>query len=310
MKHDIYQAITDRILELLDAGTVPWRNPIKRSAAGNGLPKSLASGKAYRGINVFLLAATAWCKGYESCYWTTYRAAQAAGAQVRKGEKSTLVIFWKQYAVTDAQSGEEKNLPVLRHYHVFNAEQVEGIEPPDRLPPDDTAAPFEPLLEAEKIITGYARPPTIEYGGQRAFYIPSEDRIRIAEPARFASREEFYGTLYHEFCHSTGHSSRLNRELDSVPTVFGSPSYGKEELIAEFGGAFLAAAAGISPPTIDNSAAYIAGWRKQIAADRKLLVQAAAAGQKAADHILGISFTAAASEEPADDLPVTPSPAP
>ncbi len=284
MKLDIYQTITDRILELLDAGTVPWRNPIKPSSASNGLPKSLRSRKSYRGINVFLLAATAWCKGYNSSYWTTYRAAQAAGGQVRKGEQSTLVIFWKQVAITDAESGEERQLPVLRHYHVFNAAQVAGLEPPDRLPPDPAAAPFEPLIEAEKIITGYARPPTIEYGGQRARYLPSEDRIQIAEPARFSSREEFYSTLYHECAHSSGHSSRLDRGLDSTPIVFGSPTYGKEELIAEFGAAFLAAAAGISPPTIDNSAAYIAGWRKQIAADSKLLVQAAAAGQRSGSY--------------------------
>ncbi len=303
MKLDLYQTITDRILELLDAGTVPWRNPIQRTAAGDGLPKSLASGKHYRGINVFLLAVTAWCKGYESSYWTTYRGAQAQGGQVRKGEKSTLVVFWKQYAVTDRETGQEQQFPVLRHYHVFNAEQVEGIEPPDRVPPDETAPKFEPLIEAEKIVTGYARPPTIEQGGQRAYYIPSEDRIKIAEPGRFESREEYYGTLYHELVHSTGHPSRLNRGFD--------PTYGKEELTAEFGAAFLAAVAGISPPTIDNTAAYINGWRTQIAADKKLLVQAAAAGQRAADHILGVTFNSAAdhnADEPAVEAPREPTP--
>lgn len=295
-KIDIYQAVTDRILETLDKGTVPWRHPIKRSADHDGLPRSMSSKKPYRGVNIFLLAMTSWAKGYESAYWLTYKQAKAQGGQVRKGEKASLVIFWKRYATTDKESGEKKVVPVIRHYNVFNAEQCEGIEAPDAVTPDPDAAPFVPIEEAERIVAGYSDGPAIEHGGSQAFYRPGEDLVRIAEPDRFIDRESYYATLFHELAHSTGHSKRLNRGLDQKLAVFGAAEYSKEELTAEMGAAFLAAAAGISPPTIEQSAAYIDGWRKKLKGDKKLIVQAAGAGQRAADHVLGVSW-----EEPAND---------
>lgn len=296
-KIDIYQAVTDRILETLDKGTVPWRHPIKRNAENDGLPRSMSSKKPYRGVNIFLLAMTSWAKGYESAYWLTYKQAKAQGGQVRKGEKSSLVIFWKRYAMTDKQTGDKKVVPVMRHYNVFNAEQVEGIEAPDAVQPDPDAEPFEPIAEAEKIVNGYAGGPVIEHGGSQAFYRPTEDTVRIAEPARFEGPENYYATLFHELAHSTGHSKRLDRGLDKKLAAFGSADYSKEELVAEMGAAFLAAAAGISPPTIEQSAAYIDGWRKKLKGDKKLIVQAAGAGQRAADHVLGVSWD----EQPIQD---------
>ena len=302
-KIDIYQAVTDRILETLDRGTVPWRHPIKRSGAsgGDGLPRSMSSKKPYRGVNVFLLAMTAWAKGYESAYWLTYRQANQQGGQVRKGEKASLVVFWKRYVTKDKETGEDKVVPVMRHYNVFNAEQVQGIEAPDAVQPDPDAEPFEPIAEAEKIVTGYAGGPVIEYGGGQAYYRPSNDTVRIAEPGRFEGPESYYATLFHELAHSTGHSSRLNRGLDKNLAPFGSPDYSKEELVAEMGAAFLAAAAGISPPTIDQSAAYIDGWRKKLKGDKKLIVQAAGAGQRAADHVLGATW-----DTPSDKAEASP----
>lgn len=288
MALDIYQRVTDRILELLDQGTVPWRQPIKRTTAGDGFPKSLNTGRAYRGINVFLLAATAWIKGYESNYWLTFKQAEQRGAKIRRGEKSSLVVFWKQYAVADRESGEDRQVPVLRHYNVFNADQCDGIEPPDRIPPDDNTPPFEPIEAAQRIVDGYPNPPTIQHGGSRAFYRASTDTVQIAVPERFEARESYYVTLFHELTHASGHSKRLNRGLDEQPHIFGSPDYSKEELVAELGAAFLAATAGISPPTIEQSAAYIQGWSKKLQSDKKLIVQAAGAAQRAADHVLGV----------------------
>jgi antirestriction protein ArdC len=291
-KIDIYQAVTDRILETLDKGTVPWRHPIKRSGDNDGLPRSMSSKKPYRGVNIFLLAMTAWAKGYESAYWLTYKQAKQRGGQVRKGEKASLVVFWKRYATKDKETGDKKIVPVIRHYNVFNAEQVEGIEAPDAVQPDPDAEPFVPIDEAERIVAGYAGGggPTVEHGGGQAYYRPKEDLVRIAEPERFVDRESYYATLFHELAHSTGHSKRLDRGLDKQLAPFGSADYSKEELTAEMGAAFLAAAAGISPPTIDQSAAYIDGWRKKLKGDKKLIVQAAGAGQRAADHVLGVSF--------------------
>lgn len=293
-KIDIYQAVTDRILETLDRGTVPWRHPIKRSCEGDGFPRSLSSRKPYRGVNIFLLAITAWAKGYESSYWLTYKQAKQQGGQVRRGEKASLVVFWKRYATKDKETGEDKIVPVIRHYNVFNVEQCDDIKPPDAIEPDPNAEPFESIEQAEKIVLGYAHGPLIEHGGGRALYMPIEDKVRIADSDRFESNEAYYATLFHELAHSTGHSSRLDRGLDTKLAPFGSADYSKEELVAEMGSAFLSATAGISPPTIDQSAAYIEGWRKRLKGDKKLIVQAAAAGQRAADHVLGVSW-----EEPA-----------
>jgi antirestriction protein ArdC len=148
---------------------------------------------------------------------------------------------------------------------------------------------FEPIRVADAIVECYERGPRIEHAGGRAYYKPSEDLVRIPEPDRFVDRESYYATLFHELAHSTGHASRLDRGLGTSIAPFGSPDYSMEELVAEMGAAFLAAAAGISPPTIEQSAAYIESWGKQLKADKKLVVQAAGAGQKAADWILGIN---------------------
>ncbi|TWT96911.1 DNA primase TraC [Botrimarina colliarenosi] len=291
-RRDIYQEVTDRILDLLDSGVAPWRQPIKRSAHGDGAPKSLSTGKNYRGINVFLLAMTSWAHGYESDYWATFNQVIKQQGKVKKGEKSTLVVFWKQAATKDKESGEEISIPVLRHYNVFNAEQCEGINAPDQAATTDEAEPFEPIEEADRIVTSYPAGPLVMHTGSAAMYLPKIDTVRIAAPDRFENRESYYATLFHELSHSTGHKSRLNRGLDEAPAPFGSPDYSKEELVAEMGSAFLCAAAGISPPTIEQSAAYIDGWRKKLKDDKKLVVQAAGQGQRAADHILGIDYVA------------------
>ena len=287
MAADIYKAVTDRIIELLDKGTVPWKYPIRKSGGDDGFPTNLDSGRAYRGINVFLLAMTAWAEGYESPYWITFRQAKQKGGHVRKGEKGSLVIFWKQYATQDRDSGKDITVPVLRRYTVFNAQQCEDIEVPGLPEPDPEAEPFEPIEEAAKIVAGYAGGPRIEHRGGRAFYRPREDLVQLAEPERFVDRQSYYVTLFHELAHSTGHKSRLDRGLETSPPAFGSPDYSKEELVAEMGAAFLAAAAGISPDTIEQSAAYIDGWRKKLSGDAKLVVHAAGAGHRCADWIMG-----------------------
>lgn len=284
MAFDIYEAVTNRILDMLDKGTVPWRHPIRRGS-GDTWPKNLASGKHYRGINVFLLAMTAWAKGYASSYWLTFRQAGERGGNVRKGEKSSMVVFWKQYETKDKETGEPKTVPVLRYYNVFNAEQCEEIKPPDA--PPEPEKPFEPIEEAESIVGGYVDGPRIEHRGNRAFYCPPEDLVRLPEPDRFLSREFYYATAFHELAHSTGHSRRLNRGLDKNLSPFGSADYSKEELVAEMGAAFLCAVAGISPPTIEQSAAYISGWKKKLKDNKRLVVAAAGAGQRAADWIRG-----------------------
>lgn len=289
-RRDLYQEVTDRILELLDWGVAPWRQPIKRSGVGDGTPRSLATGKSYRGVNVFLLAMTSWAHGFESSYWATFNQVSKQGGKVRKGEKATLVLFWKQAATIDRDSGEEITVPVLRHYNVFNAEQCEGVAAPDLVEADAGAEPFVPLERAEAIVAGYPDGPGVTHAGSRAMYLPTIDLVRLPAPEWFVDRESYYATLFHELAHSTGHSKRLDRGLDEGPAPFGSPDYSKEELVAEMGSAFLCAAAGISPPTIEQSAAYIDGWRRKLRDDKKLVVQAAGQGQRAADHVRNATF--------------------
>jgi antirestriction protein ArdC len=284
MSFDLYHQVTDQIITMLDKGVVPWRSPILgRGTAGH--PKNLESTKPYRGVNVFLLAFTAHVKGYGSSYWLTFNQAKARGGSVKKGEQSSMVVFWKQLEITDDKTGEEKAVPMLRYYNVFNVEQCDGIKAPDVVP--FTPTEFHPVKEADRMVKAYADAPAIEHGGTQALYRPATDMVRIPEPTRFASSEQYYATLFHELAHSTGHSKRLDRKLDTDPKPFGSADYGKEELIAEMAAAFLCGHAGIKPTVIENQAAYISGWLKQLKNDRRLVVCAGGAAQKAADWIRG-----------------------
>jgi antirestriction protein ArdC len=283
MAFDIYQAVTDRIVEMLDKGTVPWRHPIHNN--GGGAPKNIESGKPYRGVNVFLLGVTSWLKGYGSAYWLTFRQAQEKGGNVRRGERSSMVVFWKMYETKDRDSGQPKKVPVLRYFNVFNADQVEGMKAPDASP--EPAVPFEPIAEAEKIVAGYTDGPKIQNAGNQAFYQPANDLVRLPKPSQFLSREFYYATMFHELTHSTGHAKRLHRGLEAKLAPFGSADYSREELVAEMGSAFLCAVAGISPPTIEQSAAYISGWRKKLGEDPRLIVSTSGSGQRAADWIQG-----------------------
>lgn len=283
MQFDLYAEITKQVMDMLEKGVVPWRSSILGIGSA-GHPRNLTSGKGYRGINVFLLAFTAYARGYESSYWLTFKQALERGGNVRKGEKSTMVVFWKQYETEDRQTHEPKRVPVLRYYNVFNAAaQCEGIEVPDA--PKFEPINFKPIDAAEAIAKGYEGGPALEHGGAQAYYRASEDKVRIPEPTRFRCAEEYYSVLFHEYAHSTGHSKRLDRQLDTDPKPFGSADYGKEELVAEMAAAFLCGQAGITPTVIENQAAYVQGWLRTIKADKKLVITAGGQAQRAADWI-------------------------
>ncbi|OGO78512.1 MAG: hypothetical protein A2Y23_00025 [Clostridiales bacterium GWB2_37_7] len=283
MSTKVYEVINSKIMELLKQGTVPWR---KSWHAASNYPKNLISKKEYRGINIFLLG----CQQYSSSYWLTFKQATEKGGHVRKGEKSTPVIFWKWIDRKDADGadGEESigngKVPILRYYNVFNICQVEGIEAPPS--PETTMNPFTPIERAEQIIAGMPMRPEIRHGGN-ACYSPMLDYIKLPEPSAFQSPEEYYSTAFHELAHSTGHASRVGRKGILEPSYFGSHEYSKEELVAEMGAAFLCGHAGIEQEVLENSAAYISGWLKALKNDKKLLVMAAAQAQHASDYILG-----------------------
>lgn len=286
MSVDVNQIITDRVVEMLEAGIVPWRKPWKPGAAHRSV-----LGHVYRGVNVFLLEMESQAKGYASPFWITYHQAQEWGGTVRKGEKSVIVLFWKRIKVKDKSTGEDKFIPFERYRRVFNVEQTEGVKLPASVANWEPPAAVEGLAAAERIITDYTYnggPMFIESATNPAFYIPSHDSITVPMKSRFASLPEFYSTAYHEIGHSTGHASRLNRFTD---TTFGGHAYGLEELAAEMTATMLCGEAGISDPRMqENSVAYIAGWLHNIREDPRCLVRAAGQAQKAADLVLGRTF--------------------
>ena len=276
MNAHVYEQITERIITLLSQGTVPWQKPWK---ARTGLPRNLVSGKSYRGINVFLLLAMS----YESPFWLTFRQALQLGGNIRKGEKSCPVVFWKQTTIEDKESGEPQKIPLLRYYSVFNVAQCDGLKTSTEL----VAQAADGIVMPDEIVAHMPQRPVIKHGMTRAFYSPREDCVGLPNRERFECAEGYYATLFHELVHATGHESRLNRATLTEKAGFGSNPYSKEELIAEMGAAFLCGQSEIVGRIIDNSAAYIKNWLEQLRNDKTLIVSAAAQAQKAADFILG-----------------------
>lgn len=274
-KNDAYQVITDRIVELLEQGTVPWHKPWQ----GGGEAKNLVSKRPYRGINRFLLNMAS----YASPFWLTFNQAQKLGGHVKKGEKSTPVVFWKWLEKENPETGEVERRPCLRYYRVFNLEQTEGLEHPASEEAEPTI--FTPIERCEQLLAGMKDKPFIQHEQQAAWYSPSRDLINLPKPESFESPEEFYSTLYHEAGHWTGAKHRLNRPTLTDMAPFGSTNYSKEELVAEMTAAMLCAVTGIENKTIDNSAAYLQGWLDRLKKDRRLVVTAAAQAQRAADYV-------------------------
>lgn len=202
------------------------------------------------------------------------------GAHVKKGEKSFPVVFWK--ILEDEEKGETKKIPFLRYHSVFNALQCEGITLPAQ---PEAQREFHPIERCEQVVAEMPRRPTIEHGGGRACYSPQRDAVSMPEPKLFESTQAYYGTLFHELTHATGHVSRLNRKEVADPSNFGSNPYSREELVAEMGAAFLSGHCEIENATLDQSASYIQNWLERLKDDRKLVVHAAAQAQKACDFI-------------------------
>lgn len=298
-KRTVYDVVTDRIVALLEAGTVPWHKPWgARTADGVVVPCNLLSRRPYRGINAFLTA----CQGYPHPYWLTFNQARSIGASVRKGQHGTPVIFWNW--VERERDGERVRIPFVRYYTVFNVDQCDGIDPATYIAPDTEAAPFEvePIDACDALVDAWSGKPAISHGGNVACYVPALDLVRLPAREAFESAEAYYATLFHELGHSTGHASRLKREGVTDPVQFGSHAYSREELVAEMTSAFLGAVTGLDAPELEqNHAAYCASWVKVLRADAKAVVIAAAQAQKAADMIVGTAADAAETEPTATE---------
>ena len=273
-KRDIQQEVTDTIIAKLEEGVAPWT----KSWSGNGFSIPLRStGQAYRGINVLILM----MQGRSGQHWFTYKQAAAAGGQVRKGEKGTTVIFYKQLKIKDKVSGDDKRIPLLRSFTVFNQCQIDG------LPAKWTPAPVEAINADERNIAvdAYiaATGAKITHGGDRAFYSPTDDRIQLPEWSAFEDGIAYYGTALHELAHWTGHASRLDRLVKRDSTA-----YATEELVGELSASFLGAALGIETELREDHVSYLASWLKVLKADKKAIFTAATKASKAVEFLDGL----------------------
>lgn len=279
-KTNVYEMVTERIIAELEKGVIPWEKPWTgvRSGAYNRVSK-----RPYSLLNQMLLKHTG--------EYATYKQWQDLGGQVKKGEKSEIVVFWKIFEAeeTNKDTGEKetKKIPLLRYYNVFHISQVEGVEP---LAPEQLNDEVEPIEEADKIITDYITREHIDFTECRsneAYYSPSSDRVVVPMKEQYTVINEYYSTTFHELTHSTGHKNRLNRLQTGAVAAFGGTEYSKEELVAEIGSASLMNLLGIETvKTFRNSTAYIQSWLQVLRNDNKFIVSASSKAEKAVNYIL------------------------
>lgn len=282
---NLYEQVTSTILSSLQRGVVPWRKPWSTTAT---VPVNAVSNRPYRGVNVLLLGLAP----YADHRWLTFKQVSKKGGTVCKGEKSTLVVFWKfpEPKSSTPEAAEETlgQVPILRYYSVFNAEQCEGLGLPEIYKATESA--HQRIERADLLVRSMPDPPRIIESGSAAWYRPADDLVNIPPLERFSSADAFYATLFHELGHATGHEKRLKRSGVTGEIRFGSGEYSKEELVAELTSAFCCATVGLDNHLIEDSASYIKGWLEVIRADLKAVVMAAAQAQRAADYIRGAIF--------------------
>lgn len=280
----IQNKFIDQIQKVIDGSEtlLPWQKPWRGSR-----PMNYFTGKHYRGINTLLL---------EGGEWLTFiqiknLAKKDPNIRLKKGSKSSIIVFFDFKEKKDKETGEIEVYPMLRYSNVFSISDVVGIE--SKLPPKNE----EPLLEeAEQIIEDYINRENLRLdfvdGSNRAYYQPASDRVVMPEKAQFQGIKEYYATAFHELSHSTGHEKRLNRFTSSAKDhKFGSENYSKEELVAEISSQMVLGRLNINDDAIaSNSLAYAHGWLKAIKEDVKLIISASSQAQKSCDFILGEEY--------------------
>lgn len=301
---NIYEDVTAKIVSELEAARFPWAQPwqARWSLSSNdatiaaGLPKNAQTGRAYSGINILLLWGAAIENGFADQVWLTFRQAKALGGSVMKGERGSMVVYADKFVPKEEQQrveregGDASFVPFLKRYTVFNAAQCEGL-------PDDLTAGAKPLPECETILRAEAlikaTGADFKIGGDKAFYAPSQDFIRVPPQPAFFEQINYYRTCFHELGHWTGHASRLGREFKGR---YGSHAYAREELVAEMASAFVCASLAITPTV--RHADYLSAWLEVLKEDNRAIFNAASLASKAADFILAF-------EAPAPDTGAT-----
>jgi antirestriction protein ArdC len=296
-KRDVYQAVTDKIIAALESGTAAWFKPWQADHPAGSITRPLrACGTPYTGMNVILLWAEAVERGYSAPYWMTYRQAKELGGQVRAGETSTLVIFFKILnKVKRDENGNDKveKIPLLRGYNVFNIEQIDGLPEKFTAPPKNPLSPAARIERAEAFAA--ATKATIKHGGSVACYREWDDTVRMPEFEAFHDAEAYYGTLMHELVHWTKIEARCNRDFGRKR--WGDEGYAIEELVAELGAAFLCADLGLAAEPRPDHASYVANWLKVLKDDKTAIVTAAGHAQRAVTYLHGLHAVEASPEE-------------
>lgn len=284
---DLHAEITGQLIAAIEADpgkpVLPWR----KTGGALHLPINALTGNAYNGVNILSLWVAGEVRGFGCAQWGTYRQWAELGAQVRKGEKSSLVVFYKEFE-TDPDpddAGDNGKRRMARASHVFNAAQVDGYALPEA---PESLGPVERIARADAFVS--ATGARVGHGGERAFYAPSTDHIQMPDEGLFTgtqtmSRSEgYYATLVHELIHWSGAKHRLDREMGKR---FGDRAYAAEELVAEVGAAFLCAELGITQDVRADHAQYLANWLELLKDDSKAIFAAAARASEAARYLKG-----------------------
>ena len=281
MKKDRYQIITDTVIEQMENLGSDWLKSWSTNAMSGH--HNVISKKAYQGTNTFLTAISSFKNGFQSNQWGTYRQWQSKGYSVKKGSKGTDIIFFDKIKIEDKETEQERFVPILKGFSIFNADQIEDYW-------SGSAIPEKPTFkheQTEQLVTNSKA--IIKHGGSRAFYTSEADFIQMPHKTDFqdidgsTAMENYYSTLLHELTHWTGHTSRLDRKLANK---FGSNAYAFEELVAEIGSVFLTAMLGIEKQPQPNHAKYLNGWLEVLKQDKRAMVKAFGLAQKASDYIL------------------------
>lgn len=288
----LYEQVTNDIIVQLEAGAPPWVK-VWDSEAGGFLPANAATRRQYSGINIAILWSVAGRHSYPTHEWMTFKQALELGANVRKGEKATQIVFVKQLTRSDehvkdtSNEGAEdirspKKVTVLKTFAVFNVAQIDGLIP-SVSPLAIERAVDEHFTRVQEFV-GRAGV-EVTHGPYEPCYIPSLDSVCLPVREAFHANENYYATLLHECVHWTGAGHRLNRELRNR---YGSKEYAAEELVAELGAAFLCAHLGVKGEI--RHAGYIGSWLKLLTEDMRAIFTAAAKASEAANYLRSLQI--------------------
>lgn len=280
---NVYQMVTDRIIEQMEKGIIPWQKPW---VGGVGEAISYTSRKPYSILNQLLLGRPG--------EWLTWKQIKDKKGMVKKGAKSGMCVFfqWVEKKVENPETHEMEDCsyPILKWYHVYHIDDTEGIE--SKTGKVEANPDIKPVEEAENIIAGYlGREESLQFHNENesasAYYSPSTDEVVVPNIRQFAIVEEYYSTVFHELTHSTMHEKRCDRKAENKLAAFGNNDYSREELVAEIGSAMLCNRAGLdSEKAFKNSVGYIQSWLKQLRNDNRMIVWAAGRAEKAARYII------------------------